>query len=158
MAKPVRSRTKSALARSIVSPRRFAIAGSCTRFVPQVTTSTGRLLTLVRKTSALAMCPTAQPMAAASAAVRVDASNSTTSKRGPSKRWTRSTLGCVAGFTGSVLVAGVQRGSLAASILAVRPAPKVCQSARRSSLSDRVRSPSHSADRQTTCTCSQAIE
>ena len=53
----------------------------------------------VRKTSDLAISATAQPIAAAaSAAVRVPASNSSTVKRSPSTAWTLTADGAVAGF------------------------------------------------------------
>ena len=82
MAKPVLLRTKSALARSIVSPRCIATVDSCTRLVPLVITITGRSLLAARNTNDFAIWPTVQPIAAAaSAAERVDASNSRTLKK-----------------------------------------------------------------------------
>jgi hypothetical protein len=61
--------------------------------------SAGRPLVAVRKTSDLAIFATVQPIAAAaSAAVRVPASNSSTVKRSPSTAWTLMADGAVAVF------------------------------------------------------------
>ena len=58
--------------------RRYPL--SSTRLAPEATTRTGRFVSRVRKISDLAICATVQPTAAAaSAAVRVPASNSSTS-------------------------------------------------------------------------------
>ena len=75
---PVFSRTKSASGRLIFSLSSAPTFFSSTRLLPEHTTRTGRPL-MVRKTRDLAICATSQPMAAAaSAEVRVLASNSTT--------------------------------------------------------------------------------
>ena len=56
-----------------------ATLASSTRLTPEATTSTARPVVSARKTSDLAICATVQPIAAAaSAAVRVLASNSST--------------------------------------------------------------------------------
>ena len=85
MAKPVASRTKSASARAIGSPTAAAAFFSSTRSTPEAMTSTARPLVPPRKISDLAISATSQPIAAAaSAAVRVLASNSSTWNRSPS--------------------------------------------------------------------------
>lgn len=87
MAKPVCSRTKAAGAFSSGSLRSVATRHSLTRLAPLVTTRMGRPVFAVRNTSDLAIWPTWQPTAAAaSAAVRVGVSDSTTSRSRPSAR------------------------------------------------------------------------
>ena len=85
MAKPVRSRTKPALARSIASPRWVAMIDFTCSGSFRSDDYHGSIADVARNTNDFAICPTVQPIAAAaSAAERVDASNSITSKRGPS--------------------------------------------------------------------------
>ncbi len=85
IAKPVASRTKSASARAIGSPIAAAAFFSSTRSTPEAMIKTARPLVAPRKISDFAICATSQPIAAAaSAAVRVLASNSRTSNRSPS--------------------------------------------------------------------------
>src|SRR5947209_13430085 len=80
IAKPVSARTKSASARSSVSPTRAATLASSTRWAPLVATRSARPESRSRKTSDLTIWSTRQPTArAASAAVRADSPRSTTS-------------------------------------------------------------------------------
>jgi hypothetical protein len=71
--------------RAIGSPIAAAALFSSTRSTPEAMINTARPLVAPRKISDFAICATSQPIAAAaSAAVRVLASNSRTSNRPPS--------------------------------------------------------------------------
>src|SRR6185503_18935803 len=78
MAKPVRSRTKSAFALPIGSPTTAARRAVSTRRAPDDMTSTAPSVRSVRNTSELAICATSQPRnAAAASAVRAAPGSST---------------------------------------------------------------------------------
>jgi hypothetical protein len=97
--KPVAARTNSASARPIGSPTTLSTSFSSTRLTPDATMSTERLLRTVRNMSDFAICGTVQPIAdAASAAVRVLASNSRTVNASPRTACTLRAEGADAGF------------------------------------------------------------